>query len=198
MARIANKKTVDNNAGLLNVIDIDKKKVESVTDFGTFAVVLLKDGAIYHNHIGLEVRCKRWVKDVLNSNVKDGVLYAWLSDLVSMKNATDGHEEEIYPGTDQTRAQMLEYIKFLTIANVEYPITAFADMDTAVDFSLKRWHRLVELVEKLDKASKQEVKEETSEDLKKDFEHGQNVIISEKVAKALSEQDETNNDDNGK
>ena len=93
---------------------------------------------------------------------------------------------------------MLEYIKFLTIANVEYPTTAFADMDMAVDFSLKRWHRLTELAEKLDKASKQEVKEETSEDLKKDFEHGQNVIISEKVAKALSEQDETNNDDNGK
>ena len=37
MARIAKKKTVDNNAGLLKVVDgINKKDVESVTDFGHF------------------------------------------------------------------------------------------------------------------------------------------------------------------
>ena len=53
MARIAKKKTVDNNAGLLKVVDgINKKDVESVTDFGHFFIVILKDSAIFHTHIG--------------------------------------------------------------------------------------------------------------------------------------------------
>lgn len=47
MARIAKKKTVDNNAGLLKVVvGINRKDVESVTDFGHFFIVILKDCAI--------------------------------------------------------------------------------------------------------------------------------------------------------
>ena len=61
MARIAKKKTVDNNAGLLKVVvGINRKDVESVTDFGHFFIVILKDCAIFHTHIGFEARFKRW------------------------------------------------------------------------------------------------------------------------------------------
>ena len=48
MARIAKKKTVDNNACLLKVVvGINRKDVESVTDFGHFFIVILKDSAIF-------------------------------------------------------------------------------------------------------------------------------------------------------
>ena len=41
MARIAKKKKVDNNAGLLNVIDgIKRTDVTEVADFGPFFIVL--------------------------------------------------------------------------------------------------------------------------------------------------------------
>ena len=65
MAKVASKKTVDNNAGLLKTIEgIDRKKVVCVEDFGRFIIVLLKDEAIFHTHIGLEVRCKRGVTNL--------------------------------------------------------------------------------------------------------------------------------------
>ena len=48
MARIAKKKTVDNNAGLLKVVvGINRKDVESVTDFGHFFIVILMACCFY-------------------------------------------------------------------------------------------------------------------------------------------------------
>ena len=92
MAKVASKKPVDNNAGLLKTIEgIDRKKVVCVEDFGRFTVVLLKDEAIFHTHIGLEVRCKRWITN-LEGRANDASLFMWLANLVDMKHETKGKE----------------------------------------------------------------------------------------------------------
>lgn len=189
MARIAKKKTVNNNAGLLRVIEgIDEKKVVSVTDFGSFFIVLLKDGAIYHTHIGYEVRCKRWLMDI-NNERKETTLYNWLVNLVAFKNDIKGKESELFPETNQTNQDMLDYTTTITAANMLHPVFAFSDMDTAAKFATERLNYLREQSEKLEAAMNAEVKEETEDDLAKDFEHGQKAIMAEETAKALSDVD---------
>ena len=178
MARIAKKKTVNNNAGLLRVIEgIDEKKVVSVTDFGSFFIVLLKDGAIYHTHIGYEVRCKRWVMGIKGDSF-DAALYSWLFNLVEMKNSIKGKEEELFPGTDRTNKDMLDFSVVITEANMLHPVSAFVDADEAAKFASERLDFLRGQSEKLEAAMNSEVKEETEEDLRKNFEDGQRAIIA--------------------
>lgn len=189
MARIAKKKTVNNNAGFLRVIDgIDEENVVSVTDFGSFFVVLLKDGAIYHTHIGYEVRCKRWVMDV-NNNRQVGLLNNWLYDLVEMKKNIKGKEKELFPGSGSTNQDMLDFSVIVTEANMLHPVSAFADVSVAAKFADERLKYLREQSEKLEAAMNAEVKEESEEDLAKNFEDGQKAIMSEQVSDMLNKEE---------
>lgn len=186
MARIAKKKTVNNNAGLLRVIEgIDEKKVVSVTDFGSFFIVLLKDGAIYHTHIGYEVRCKRWVMDV-NNNRQIGLLYNWLENLVDFKKNIKGKEKELFPGSGSTNQDMLDFSVIVTEANMLHPVSAFVDASVAAKFANERMKYLREQSEKLEAAMNATVKEETEEDLAKNFEDGQKAVIADQVSELIS------------
>lgn len=189
MVRIAKKKKVDNNAGLLNVIDgIKRADVTDVADFGSFFIVLLKDGAIYHTHFSYEVRCKRWLMDP-NGDTNETTLYNWLYNLVQMKKATVGHEDEIFPETDQTNEQMLEYSKLITEANMLHPVAAFSDLETATKFANDRINYLREAVQKFDSAMNSKVEEESEEDLKKNFEQGQQEIIADQLRQELKNEE---------
>lgn len=190
MARIAKKKTVNNNAGLLRVIEgIDEKKVVSVTDFGSFFIVLLKDGAIYHTHIGYEVRCKRWLMDI-NNERKETTLYNWLVNLVAMKKDFKGKENELFPETDRTYKDMLDFTVICTEANMLHPVSAFVDADEAAKFANERLNYLQEQSKKLEAAMNADVKEETEEDLAKNFEHGQQAIMAGQTAEVLKQEEE--------
>lgn len=185
MAKVASKKTVDNKAGLLKTIEgIDRKKVVCVEDFGRFIVVILKDEAIFHTHIGLEVRCKRWVTN-LEGKANDASLFMWLANLVDMKHETKGKENLQFPGTDTTYADMLDSMIIMTEANLCHPTTAFVDMDEAVKFANERLNWLLTKSKELENTINTAVKEESEEDLKKNFEDGQEAIIGEQVAKEL-------------
>lgn len=189
MARIAKKKKVDNNAGLLNVIvGIKRADVTNVADFGSFFIVLLKDGAIYHTHFGYEVRCKRWLMDP-NGDTNETTLYNWLYNLVQMKKATVGHEDEIFPETDQTNEQMLEYSKLITEANMLHPVAAFSDLETATKFANDRINYLREAAQKLDSVMNSKVEDESEEDLKKNFEQGQQEIIADQLRQELKNEE---------
>lgn len=198
MARVAKKKTVDNSLGLLNVVEgVDKKKVVSVTDFGSFFVVLLKDGAIYHTHIGYEVRCKRWVMDVDGQSGKEGLLYLWLANLVEFKEGMAGKENEPFKALVEaqgdvkeyaeatTNGDMLEYAKVITAANMLHPASAFADMNVAAKFANERLAYLREMSDKLEETWQAKVEAEEEEALKKNFEAGEKTVMREKVAKQM-------------
>ena len=185
MAKVASKKTVDNNAGLLKTIEgVDRKKIVCAEDFGRFIVVLLKDGAIFHTHIGLEVRCKRWVTN-LEGKANDASLFMWLANLVDMKHETKGKENLQFPGTDTTYADMLDSMIIMTEANLCHPTTAFVGMDEAVKFANERLNWLLTKSKELENTINTAVKEESEEDLKRNFEDGQEAIIAEQVAKEL-------------
>lgn len=202
MARIAKKKTVDNGLGLLNVVEgVDKKKVVSVTDFGSFFIVLLKDGAIYHTHIGYEVRCKRWVMDVAGKDSKESLLYLWLANLVEFKEGMAGKENEPFKalaeaevssdgelkgvGEDVTNGDMLEYAKAITAANILHPVSAFADMNVAAKFANERLVYLREMADKLEETYQAGVKAEEEEALRKNYEEGEKAVMKEKLAKQM-------------
>lgn len=198
MARIAKKKTVDNGLGLLNVVEgVDKKKVVSVTDFGSFFIVLLQDGAIYHTHIGYEVRCKRWVMDVNGKDSNESLLYLWLANLVEFKEGMAGKENESFKalaeaegdvngvGEDVTNGDMLEYAKAITAANMLHPVSAFADMNVAAKFANERLAYLREMAEKLEETYQAGVKAEEEEALRKNYEEGEKAVMKEKVAKQM-------------
>lgn len=185
MARIAKKKTVDNNAGLLNVISgLDKKKVKEVADFGGFYVVLLKDEAIFRTHAGFEIRCKAWIRN-MDGTVADTSLYAWLTNLVAMKNEIKGKENEIFPETDVTNQDMLDSMVIMTEANLTYPMAAFTDSDRAAKFATEHLDWLRKKSEELEAAMNAPVADETEDDLRKNFAHGEDAILAEQVAKEL-------------
>lgn len=204
MARIAKKKTADNGLGLLNVVEgVDKKKVVSVTDFGSFFIVLLKDGAIYHTHIGYEVRCKRWVMDVNGKDSKESLLYLWLVNLVEFNEGMAGNENEPFKalaeaevspeaegdvngvGENVTNGDMLEYAKAITAANMLHPVSAFADMNVAAKFANERLAYLREMTDKLEETYQAGVKAEEEEALRKNYEEGEKAVMKEKVAKQM-------------
>ena len=198
MARIAKKKTVNNGLGLLNVVEgVDKKKVVSVTDFGSFFIVLLKDGAIYHTHIGYEVRCKRWVMDVSGKDSKESLLYLWLANLVEFKEGMTGKENEPFKalaeagedvndiGENVTNGDMLEYAKAITAANMLHPVSAFADMDVAAKFANERLAYLREMADKLEETYQAGAKAEEEEALRKNYEEGEKAAMKEELAKQM-------------
>lgn len=188
MARIAKKKTVDNNAGLLKVVDgINKKDVESVTDFGRFFIVILKNSAIFHTHIGFEARFKRWGGVDMEGRALTTTTFAWLENLVAMKNEVKGKENDIFPETDVTYQDMLDSMVVITEANITHPLTAFLDGDDAAKFSKEKLDYLGRMQELLETAMNTPVSEETEEDLKKNFEHGQQAILAEQAAEALNQ-----------
>lgn len=192
MARIANKKKVDNNAGLLKTIDgIDKKKVKDIADFGRFIVVILTDGAVFHTHVGFEIRCKAWAV-TMDGKATETSLYTWLCNLVDMKKETKGKEEELFPGADVTYLDMLDSMSIITEANLCHPITAFIDIDKSVSFANEHLDWLVSQTKQLESAMQSEVKEETEDDIKKNFEHGQQAIMAEQLAK-IQEAQKTKN-----
>lgn len=190
MARIAKKKSVDNNAGLLNVISgLDKSKVKDVVDFGGFYVVMLKDEAIFRTHAGFEMRCKAWMRG-MDGNALPTSLYDWLRNLVDMKKNIKGKEKEIFPETDVTNQDVFDSMVIMTEANLTYPMSAFVDSDRAAKFATEHLDWLRKKSEELEEAMNAPVAEETEEDLQKNAVHGEEAVMAEKVAKELEKEEE--------
>ena len=193
MAQIAKKGKVNNNIGLLKVVDgVNKKDVVSITDFGRFFVVILKDSVIVHFHVGYEARFKRWGGVDINGEALQLTTYSWLENLVEAKNEAKGKENELYPGTDVTYNDVVDSMVIITEANLSHTLTAFADADEAAKFAKERLDYLERMGNKLQENMNTPVAEETEDDLKKNFEHSQKAIIAEEAAKVA----ETDNNPN--
>lgn len=187
MAMIAKKKKVDNKAGLIVLVrGIDRSKVEKVQDFGRFLVVLLKDSAVYHSYTGFEIRCNAWCRG-MSSETKRASLYEWLVNLVGMKEACIKHGKENYPETGMSYNDLLDTMVIVTEANLTHPITAFTDVDEAAKFANEYIAWLGDKMKELGDTMDKEAKEESSEDLKKDFEHGLEAINKDGANEVLKD-----------
>lgn len=182
MARVASKKTVNNDLGLLGTIaGLNKSDVKKVGNFGHFMVVITKDEAIYHSFIGYEVRSKAWV---VGTDGKTSVasLFDWLCNLIDMQEESKGKETEPYPETDgSTYQDILDTMVIITEANISHPTTAFTDADEAGRFASRRIDWLMEQTKRLEESASAPPADETEEDLKKNFEHGQKAVVLEQA-----------------
>lgn len=185
MAMIAKKKKVNNKVGLVGLVKgIDRSKVEKVQDFGRFLVVLLKDSAVYHSYSGYEIRCNAWSRGVV-SKTERASLYEWLVNLVGMKEACATYGKEDYPETGMSYNDLLDTMVIMTEANLTHPITAFTDVDAAAKFANEYITWLGDKMKALGETMEKEVEEESTEELKKDFEHGLEAISKESSAEVL-------------
>ena len=175
---------------ILSVLDgIDEDKLVDAADFESFVVLILKDGAIFRNSMGFEVRCKAWCYDPTACQSRSTSLYSWLCNLVELKKSSVGREDEEYPETGTTYGELVESLSFLTVTNMLYPLTAFTDVDKATEYANRRFEWLIEKTKELDAAMSAEVKEESADDLRKDFEDGARASFAEDVQKMLAEED---------
>lgn len=175
---------------ILSVLDgIDEDKLVDAADFESFVVLILKDGAIFRNSMGFEARCKAWCYDPTAAQSRSTSLYSWLCNLVELKNSSIGKEDEEEPETGTTYGELVESLSFLTVTNMLYPLTAFTDVDKASEYANRRFEWLVEKTKELDAAMSAEVKEESADDLRKNFEDGARASFAEDVRKMLAEED---------
>lgn len=175
---------------ILSVLDgIDEDKLVDAADFESFVVLILKDGAIFRNSMGFEVRCKAWCYDPTAAQSRSTSLYSWLCNLVELKKSSVGREDEEFPETGTTYGELVESLSFMTVTNMLYPLTAFTDVDKASEYANRRFEWLVEKTKELDAAMSADVKEESADDLRKDFEDGARASFAEDVQKMLAEED---------
>ena len=175
---------------ILSVLDgIDEDKLVDAADFESFVVLILKDGAIFRNSMGFEVRCKAWCYDPTADQSRSTSLYSWLCNLVELKKSSVGREDEEFPETGTTYGELVESLSFMTVTNMLYPLTAFTDVDKASEYANRRFEWLVEKTKELDAAMSADVKEESADDLRKDFEDGTRASFAEDVQKMLAEED---------
>lgn len=175
---------------ILSVLDgVDEDKLVDAADFESFVVLILKDGAIFRNSMGFEVRCKAWCYDPTADQSRSTSLYSWLCNLVELKKSSVGREDEEFPETGTTYGELVESLSFLTVTNMLYPLTAFTDVDKASEYANRRIEWLVEKTKELDAAMSADVKEESADDLRKAFEDGARASFAEDVQKMLAEED---------
>lgn len=175
---------------ILSVLDgVDEDKLVDAAEFESFVVLILKDGAIFRSSNGFEVRCKAWSFDPAENTSRETSLYSWLCNLVELKNSSIGKEDEEYPETGTTYGYLVESLSFLTVTNMLYPLTVFTDVDKATEYAYRRFEWLVEKTKELDAAMSADTKEETTDDLRKEFEDGARASFAEDVQKMLAEED---------
>ena len=175
---------------ILSVLDgIDEDKLVDAADFDSFVVLILKDGAIFRNSMGFEVRCKAWCYDPTAAQSRSTSLYSWLCNLVELKKSSVGREDEEYPETGTTYGELVESLSFMTVTNMLYPLTAFTDVDKASEYANRRMEWLIEKTKELDAAMSADVKDESADDLRKDFEDGARASFAEDVQKMLADED---------
>lgn len=175
---------------ILSVLDgVDEDKLVDAAEFESFVVLILKDGAIFRSSNGFEVRCKAWSFDPAENASRETSLYSWLCNLVELHNSSIGREDEEYPETGTTYGYLVESLSFLTVTNMLYPLTAFTDVDQATEYANRRMEWLIEKTKELDAAMSADVKEESADDLRKDFEDGARASFAEDVQKMLAEED---------
>lgn len=180
MAKVATKKTIKTKS---YEFFIEKKDVIEQVDFGTFEVVKTKKGILFRNYTGYHVWTTPYTVG-LDGTARSYSLYAWLEELIEFKKAIEGHEDEIYEGTDMTNADILESHIVVTVANMNIPMTIFIDPQLAYEQAEKyiKW-----LTEKQQELSETIAAGAPEENLAVDAEEAVKAEIGEQVVDALKE-----------
>lgn len=99
-------------------------------NFGSFEIIISKQGAIFKNYTGYRVFTTPYAVG-LDGVAHETSLYAWLKYVVDFKKSIKGKENEMFGETGSTNQEFLDGMKVLTEANLIKPQAVFTDINEA-------------------------------------------------------------------
>lgn len=185
MANTASKKTI--NPDKANEFKLNKNDIIKTADFGSFEVIIAKRGAMFKTHTGFHVWTQPYTLNT-KGKARQTSLYQWLLNLVEAKQEYTKHDNEPFPGMENTTYNdILDYLKIITEANATFPMAAFVDTETATKLAEQHIKWLGEMQRKLEDAMTTKPKEETQKDIKDNAEHDLQAIEQENNRQLLEE-----------
>lgn len=145
--------------------------------FGSFEIVITKQGAIFKNYTGFRVFTTSYAVG-LDGVAHETSLYAWLKYMVDFKKSIVGKENEMFGETGSTNQEFLDGMKVVTEANLIKPMAVFTDIEEAQKEAENYLKWMEQQMKDLDKAMNTTPPEE---DLKANAEFEQKAIMAEEA-----------------
>lgn len=146
-------------------------------NFGSFEIVVFKQGICFKNYTGYKVFTTPYAVG-LDGVAHETSLYAWLRYMVDFKKSIKGKENEMFGETTSTNKEFLDGMKVLTEANLIKPKTVFTDINDAQKEAENYMKWMEGQMKDLNKAMNTTPPEE---DLKANAEFEQKAIIAEEA-----------------
>lgn len=146
-------------------------------NFGSFEIVVFKQGICFKNYTGYKVFTTPYAVE-LDGVAHETSLYAWLRYMVDFKKSIKGKENEMFGETTSTNKEFLDGMKVLTEANLIKPMTVFTDINDAQKEAENYMKWMEGQMKDLNKAMNTTPPEE---DLKANAEFEQKAIIAEEA-----------------
>lgn len=146
-------------------------------NFGSFEIVVFKQGICFKNHTGYKVFTTPYAVG-LDGVAHETSLHAWLRYMVDFKKSIKGKENEMFGETTSTNKEFLDGMKVLTEANLIRPMTVFTDINDAQKEAENYMKWMEGRMKDLNKAMNATPSEE---DLKANAEFEQKAIMAEEA-----------------
>lgn len=146
-------------------------------NFGSFEIVVFKQGICFKNYTGYKVFTTPYAVG-LDGVAHETSLYAWLKYMVDFKKSIKGKENEMFKETTSTNKEFLDGMKVLTESNLIKPMAVFTDINEAQKEAENYMKWMEGQMKDLDEAMNTTPPEE---DLKANAEFEQKVIMAEEA-----------------
>ena len=156
-------------------------------NFGSFEIVVFKQGICFKNYTGYRVFTTPYAVG-LDGAAHETSLYAWLKYMVDFKKSIKGKENEMFGETTSTNKEFLDGMKVLTEANLVKPMTVFTDIDEAQKEAENYMKWMESQMKDLDKVMNTTPSEE---DFKANAEFEQKAIMAEETKEVFDNGTET-------
>jgi len=162
---------------------IEEKDVLKRENFGSFEIVVCKQGICFKNYTGFRVFTTPYSVG-LDGKAHETSLYAWLKYMVDFKKSIQGKENEKFGDTDVTNQEMLDGLKITTEANLIKPMVVFTDVEEAQREALHYQEWFAKQMQDLQTAMETTPPEE---DVKANAEFDQKAIMAEEAKEVFNE-----------
>lgn len=149
----ASKKTIEKAQQTGDLFVIRNSEITEQENFGSFEVIKTKRGIMFKNYNGYHVWTTPYAVGT-DGKAHETSLYSWLNELLKLKKAFAGHEEEkIIEDSEATKGDLLESARIATEANLIRPMVVFIDRDYAYQEAKRYIDWMKEQMEALQKAA---------------------------------------------
>lgn len=164
---------------------IEEKDVLERENFGSFEIVVCKQGICFKNYTGYRVFTTPYAVGI-DGKAHETSLYAWLKYMVEFKKSIKGKENEKFADTDVTNQETLDGLKITTEANLIKPQVVFTDIEEAQREAMHYQEWFTKQMQDLQEAMETTPPEE---DVKANAEFEQKAIMAEEAKEVFDEFD---------